>query len=81
MRIRPTAFSLESTNKEYCIVFFKELFTVDELKEKIKQFSPENIVKRTKNTRRKSFYETLEIHQINDSQKLSDILYDLNIFI
>ena len=77
MRIRPTAFSLESTNKEYCIVFFKELFTVDELKEKIKQFSPENIVKRTKNTRRKSFYETLEIHQINDSQKLSDILYDL----
>jgi len=73
----PSSFSLESANKEYCIVFFKELFTVDELKEKIKQFSPENIVKRTKNTRRKSFYETLEIHQINDSQKLSDILYDL----
>lgn len=80
MRIRSTVFSLESANKEYSIIFFKELFTVDELKEKIKQFSPENIVKRTKNIssgKRKSFYETLEIQQINDSQKLADILYDL----
>lgn len=77
---RPSAFSLESTNKEYCIVFFKELFTKDELKDKIKQFSPENLVKRSKNIssgRRTSFYETLQIQQINDKEKLSDILCDL----
>ncbi len=74
----PSDTSLESTNTELCVSFFKELFTNDELKEKIRQFSPENVVsKKDSHQNRKSFFETLGIQQISDKTKLAGILYDL----
>ena len=74
----PNDTSLESANKKICISFFKELFTIDELKEKIRQFSPENVViKKKSQHNRKSFFEILRIQLISDTTKLAEILYDL----
>lgn len=77
---RSSDFSLESVNKEYCVIFFKELFSIDELKDKIKQFSPEKLVKTSKNKSqgdRKSFFEIMNISQMKDKTNLAEILYDL----
>ena len=76
---RPEDTSLESINKKSCISFFEKLFSVEELKEKIKQFSPENLVTTSKRsqTNRKSFFEMLGILQIRDKTKLAEILYEM----
>jgi len=75
----PSDTSLESTNRESCIAFFEELFTSDELKEKIRQFSPENVTSTSKRLQenRKSFYEILGISEISEKRKLAGIFYDL----
>ena len=76
----PSDTSLESANKESCISFFEKLFSVDELKDKIKQFSPENLVttlKKDQQTNRKSFFDTLEIKQIYDKKILAEIFYEI----
>ena len=76
----PNDTSLESVNKELCISFFEELFSMEELKEKISQFSPENLVttsKKRTQTNRKSFFETLGIEQIQDKTKLAEIFYEM----
>ncbi len=72
--------SLESANKESSISFFEELFSVEELKNKIRQFSPENLTttsKKRSQTNRKSFFETLGIQEIQDKTKLAGILYEM----
>ncbi len=74
----PIDTSLESNNTELAVSFFKELFTIDELKEKIRQFSPENVVdKKVSQQNRTSFFEILKIQHISDHAKLAGILYDL----
>lgn len=76
----PNDSSLESANKESCISFFEVLFSVEELKEKIEQFSPENLVttsNKRSQTNRKSFFETLGIQQIQDKTKLAGIFYEM----
>ncbi|MCE9651845.1 MAG: DEAD/DEAH box helicase family protein [Nitrosarchaeum sp.] len=76
----PDDYSMESTNREMCIKFFKKLFTRDELKEEIQKFSPEKLTKKSNvkyQKNRKSFFEILKIQEINDETKLAAILYDL----
>jgi len=74
----PSETSLESANREHCIAFFEELFSIQELKDKIRQFSPENVaVKRSSQRNRASFYDTLGIQHIQEKRKLAGILYEL----
>jgi len=76
----PDSNSMESSNKETCIEFFKKLFTKDELKEKIKDFSPRNVAKRSGKSiqgDRKTLFEILKIDQVEDKDKLAETLYDL----
>lgn len=67
----PDEYSSESSNRKSCISFFMKLFSVDEMRERIRQFSPEKIMEGSKSiTKRKSLAEILKIDQINDHEKL-----------
>lgn len=74
----PDEYSSESSNRKSCISFFMKLFSVDEMRERIRQFSPEKIMEGSKSiTKRKSLAEILKIDQINDHEKLAELLYDI----
>lgn len=70
-------YSSESSNRQMCVDFFIDLFSPNELKEKIRHFSPEKIKKRSKKTERTSLSEWLGIDKIEDHKTLADIFYDV----
>jgi len=74
----PDEYSSDSSNRESCILFFTKLFSVEDIKEKISQFSPEKVKKQPKkNYDRKSFYDLLGIEKIQDHAELAEVLYDV----
>ena len=80
---------MSSNNEKLCITFFRELFTIEDLKKLIENFDPLNVERRTlkklserKNfdkskKNRKTLYEILNLQNENDPDTLSEHLYTL----
>ena len=80
---------MSSNNEKLCITFFRELFTIEDLKKLIEDFDPLNVERRTlkklserKNfdkskKNRKTLYEILNLQNENDPDILSEHLYTL----